>query len=302
MCEKILILCNSKYGEIEFNSDIPVDCVYAYRNNSIFVRIIRNNRLIIKYALSEKMKEIEKYTYIIIFDVMYKPGLVRTIRKINQGAKIILYFRNTIQSLKKNNWKFSYKEMKECNVEIWSYSKRDCEVYGFRYNVQFANSHLLTRSGNEDWKYDLLFVGADKCRSKILESVYEEYERKNLRCFFYVKDGSKKKYNQNRDNKYLPYNIYIKEYASKSMALLDIVTDENYGLTLRPLEALFLGKKLITNYYDIKYEKFYNESNIFILNNNFEELWNFLNTPIKNISEEIKEIYSCEHWLENFLL
>lgn len=40
----------------------------------------------------------------------------------------------------------------------------------------------------------------------------------------------------------MPYKSYILDIASNSRAILDLVTNENIGLTLRPLEALFLGK------------------------------------------------------------
>ena len=71
-------------------------------------------------------------------------------------------------------------------------------------------------------------------------------------------------------------------------------------MTLRPLEALFLNKKLVTNYKEIKNEKFYNVNNIFILNNNYEEIADFLKTPYVAIDEAIKEQYTCTSWMLRF--
>lgn len=62
----------------------------------------------------------------------------------------------------------------------------------------------------------------------------------------------------------MQYEEYLK-VVKRSRAVLDIVKKNNYGLTLRVLEALVAHKKLITNYMDIKKMEFYNESNIFLL-------------------------------------
>lgn len=66
------------------------------------------------------------------------------------------------------------------------------------------------------------------------------------------------------NNRPMQYEEYLK-VVKRSRAVLDIVKKNNYGLTLRVLEALVAHKKLITNYMDIKKMEFYNESNIFLL-------------------------------------
>lgn len=300
--ESILILCDPVQDKIEFRLSYHVNCIYPYKRKNIITKVIRNNSYFIKDVLVSELMDIDHYTYIIVFDTMYKPGLIRIIRKRNSHARLILYFRNTIQSLKNVHWKFSYDEMNRYNAEIWSYSRKDCDVYGFQYNAQFINTHLLEELHNEEYKYDLVFIGKEKNRTPILRSLYEECERCNLKSFFYVKGGGKEKYNTNQDNEYLLYDLYLKKYASQSKALLDIVSEENYELTLRPLEALFLKKKLVTNFFDIKNEKFYNASNIFIYDDNLNHLVEFLDTPLEDVSDEIKEGYTCEHWLKTFLL
>lgn len=297
--DNVLILCNPMFDKMDFDLDMTVDCVCTYRNIGIITKIIRNNKYLIRLSLANWIQRLSTYSHIIIFDSSYKPGLMLEIRKRNLHARIFFYFRNRICSLIKFNLTEFFEETSMCDVDIWSYSRIDCEQYGLRYNGQFVNNHMLEE--NEE-TYDIIFVGNDKGRSSLLGYVYNECERKNLRSFFYITGKNKEKYNRNITDKYLPYESYIKKYASRSKALLDIVTEGNYGLTLRPLEAMFLKKKIITNYLDIKYEKFYNPSNIFIIGeDDFEEIESFLNAPEENVAEDIKNCYTCENWIMTFI-
>lgn len=81
---------------------------------------------------------------------------------------------------------------------------------------------------------------------------------------------------------------------------MDLVTEENYGLTLRPLEALFLKKKLITNYYEIIDEPFYNESNIYLYGRDNRNIDEFLKIPYEEIQKEVVNMYDCQSWIERF--
>lgn len=72
------------------------------------------------------------------------------------------------------------------------------------------------------------------------------------------------------------------------------------GYTLRTIESLFLSKKLITNNKNIIKEDFYNPNNIFILDNNYNNIKKFLERPYKSISNEIKEKYLTRSWVSRF--
>lgn len=73
------------------------------------------------------------------------------------------------------------------------------------------------------------------------------------------------------------------------------------GLTLRPMEALFFGRKLITTNKDIKNYDFYCPENIFILDEQpDEDIRAFLNAPMKKIPFDIVSGYTAERWLNGF--
>ena len=83
--------------------------------------------------------------------------------------------------------------------------------------------------------------------------------------------------------------------------MLDVVTDMNYGLTLRPLEALYFRKKLVTNFKDIKGENFYSKENIFILgDDDLSILKEFIESPFTEISQKILDQYTSKAWYQKF--
>ena len=84
---------------------------------------------------------------------------------------------------------------------------------------------------------------------------------------------------------------------------MDIMADNQNGLTLRPMEAMFFKKKLITNNADIINYNFYNSENIFILGQRpLEEIPAFLDEPVREVPEDILDEYRMENWLEDFFL
>ena len=77
--------------------------------------------------------------------------------------------------------------------------------------------------------------------------------------------------------------------------------DAQKGLTLRPLEALFLRKKLLTNFSAIKNQDFYSPNNIFIMNEDDERcLKDFINAPLSLEHENCIMEYSFASWLKRF--
>ena len=190
------------------------------------------------------------------------------------------------------------------NVEVWTYDKQDSNDYGFKYNKSFFTEGTKKRVkealGTDDI-VDVAFVANNKGREAIIKNVYTNLKKYGLRLYFYVLNAEGLIENRCIDNKTLDYGDYLK-ILNKSRAVLDIVNNGNYGLTLRVLESLVAKKKLITNYLDIKEFDFYNSNNIFLIGeDDWEEIVEFLSTPYDEISEDIIESYSESAWIDRFL-
>ncbi|MDH6251205.1 hypothetical protein M2347_000932 [Chryseobacterium sp. H1D6B] len=89
------------------------------------------------------------------------------------------------------------------------------------------------------------------------------------------------------------------EYYKNSKVLLDLMRENQYGLSFRVFEAMALEKKIITDNEAIKNYDFYNPNNILILNESCSNLNKlFFDSPYEKIPEEIYYRYTLDHWVD----
>ena len=234
--QRVLLL----YGngiEIFTHQKENIEYVNTY-NDSYCAKIFRNIKPLIGGAITNDLKlKIKSYNVIVIFDAFYKKGIIEYIKKRNKDARIILYFWNRVNATNISKNVFDNKD-----VEIWSYNKEDCLNYGIKYNHQFWNPEIVDHKDNDDsydeCKYDICFIGNRKGRDSWIGKIEEYSEKNGLKIFMHIVDQGR--------GKRISYSNHVNKIACNSRAILDLVTSENYGLTLRPLESLFLNKKLIT--------------------------------------------------------
>ena len=96
----------------------------------------------------------------------------------------------------------------------------------------------------------------------------------------------------------MPYkDVLNKTFESK--CVLELLQEGQTGLTTRSLEALFLGKKLLTNNVAIKERDFYRSENVFILGEDDPDSFvEFLNIPTVPVDDGIKHYYTFDGWIE----
>lgn len=192
-------------------------------------------------------------------------------------------------------------------MDIFSFDKKDCKQYDLCYNNQpypFLENLRLIKNKIE---YDCYFCGYDK--ERLFDLIRIKDALKNSRCTFRFRIifEKHKKCNLDKDalkdievmKRPIVYNEILED-TSKAKCIIEILKKGQWGFTLRTMESLFLDKKLITNYSDIKNYDFYNPNNIFILDNNYDKIKEFLAIPYEPVPEYIKERYYFNTWIENF--
>lgn len=238
--------------------------------------------LLFKLCLGKWKKTINNYDMVILFDDEYDIEISRYIRRKNKKIKIILWYWNPVSSY------VNGAHETDCVDEIWTYNKFDAEKYNFKYNTQF---YIKENLENKKMKYDIVFCGKNKGREDNILNVQKEIEKENLICYFKIVNSKKD---------YISYKDYL-DLILSSKCILDYNNEEIAPLTLRPLEALFYNKKLVTNNKDIKNYDFYNSNNIFILGEDkLENLKDFLDREYVEIDKEIIENYSYNKWIQRF--
>jgi hypothetical protein len=156
------------------------------------------------------------------------------------------------------------------------------------YNPQF---YFKRDVGNLEVDTDVFFVGQDKGRLDTILSLQKEFEEQGLTTNFEIMG-----YNSER----LTYTEVIEQVA-RSRAVLDITAKGQRGMTLRPLEALFYRKKLITNNSDIVNQDFYSKQNVFLLGkDSLEGIREFVSSDFSPVDSEICSNYTVKKWAERF--
>ena len=98
----------------------------------------------------------------------------------------------------------------------------------------------------------------------------------------------------------MPYPETLRRIAG-ARCLLEILQDGQTGLSVRSLEALFLGKKLITNNAGLLESPAYHPDRIFVIGVDDENgLAAFLERPVPVVAGDVLEQFKVQSWIQNF--
>lgn len=230
----------------------------------------------------EDLKECDT---VILADDGNTENVARYINHLYPKKRIIIWYRNSVAAT-------VFPSMKvERFAEYWSFDYDDCKKYGFRYNPQFYSRSPRYKVSEPIW--DVFFVGQDKGRLQQLLDIEARLQGFGLTTKFCIVG-----YNSD----YLSYGEVV-DKISRSKAILDVQASWQEGMTLRPLEALFYKKKLITNSSSFAASDIYDPTNTFMLNrDSWSQIHDFIQapyTPMPNRGSLIRK-YGIEGWLDRF--
>ena len=251
-----------------------------------FRKIYLSSRLPMKCIwLGNWQNDLESVSTVILADGGNSENVARFIHSNYPSKRIILWYRNSVEMAGQP----SHDVASFC--ETWSFDRVDCDRYGYLYNPQFYGGNPSYREHPIEW--DVFFVGQDKGRlDKILDIEARLKEAGLVTKFCIVGHNSN----------YLPYEQVI-DNISRARAILDVQADWQDGLTLRPLEALFYKKKLITNSPVYATSDLYDRENVFLVDS---DGWNGVRDFIRSEYIEpqnhnvLVRKYGIEGWLERF--
>lgn len=311
---EVLILVNEKNYNTKMAEQLNnVDIAYTYKKRTGHIEkrlydlsLLLNSSFFYKFIGFSNI-DLKKYTTIILYECNYPDKLIYYIRKKNNNVRIIYWLWNTIGKSGYNSKKYFLNLLDKRNnpkykFDIYSFDKKDCLQYNLKYNNQV--SYKINISTPQKIKYDFIFCGRDKNRFCIIKDLINKLKDKKFKIL--LSPDKNKKYDSS-DYKYfintpISYDELI-TYVNQSKCIIDIVQENQNGLTWRPLESMFYKKKLITNFKQITSYDFYNKHNIFILGiDNIEHINYFLKTPYHDINKKIIYNYLPQGWLNNFLI
>jgi len=272
-------------------ADRGVRVLNPIKKKSFFQKIIRkfsySVSLLSKFWYLDEICDQKSFDLIFVEYSLVLFGCVPLLRMQNPQAKIVIWNENPIKG------KFFGSRLRSYQVLFSSFDKRDCLKYQMFYNNDFLFSDMKL-SASKEKTIDFLFVGQDKGRKKEINKLTHDLQ--NWGFSVYLKIPRKKK-------DYIKYEDYL-ELITKSRVLIDITQKGQYGLSLRPLEALYAQTKLLTNNCAIQQMDYYNDANVFVLHKcslKKDEITAFVKSPYQKQSESVMLLHDFSSWIKKYL-
>lgn len=308
--EKEILNELKKYSEeVDFFDDRP--------SNSMLTKgLIRLNRNILNTriknyyrSITERIKK-KKYDYFFLIKGETIPTtFIEEFKIYNKECKLILYSWDSIEN--NTNLQNIYKYFDK----VYTFDSHDAGKYNFILRPLFFIDEYRKLSKLNQPNYDLLFIGtAHSDRYMLSNSIHLWCNKNNLKMFnylylqnifvFYFKKFFDKSFKA-IDLKNLNFNSLkledVLELYSDSRIILDIHHPDQRGITMRTIEAIGAGKKVITTNQQIESYSFFNKNNFYVIDRENPKIPKyFFKSKYIPLSEEDLDDLSLKGWL-NFI-
>lgn len=293
----------------------------APSNSNISKALGRVNRKLIenstrRYFKNEVLEKIggKKYSKVLMVAAMscsLTPDMIKTIRDMNAKAEFAIYQWDGEDNI-------PFVRNIHCFFDrIYTFDRKDCEKnekYAF-LPLFYTEKYEKVRNSNTPQKYDCLYVGTAHPKkfkeinemSAALKDVF-----KSQMIYHYMPSKLKYLYHKILSPEYQGVKLNNFQYSklnedelvelyTVSKCILDAPQKGQMGLTMRTIEALGAGRKLITTNSDIINYDFFRKSNILVYESNVDFNSDFFIHPYEELPKEIYEKYSLRNWLKTVL-
>lgn len=256
-------------------------------------------------------KTLKKYSFAKYYDFVWvKPAesipvfFLNELKRRFPGAQFISYHWHPI---KRDNIEF----LEKIFDKHFSFDRGDIDKSTkIQYLPLFYTDDFnLRRTKKSKLTYDIVFVGNAYLheRNAFLKKIKKYCEANGLRYYFHVYSTYKAYIKSVFNGIKLPKVTFkimdrkaIADLFMKSQCVIDFVNPLQTGLSMRTLETLGSGTKLITTNERITKEPFYDPSYVYIIDKGNPKIdINFIYNQNYKISDKI-ERYSIHNWLKTF--
>lgn len=281
------------------------------KNNFFSKSLIRLNKNLLKRKTNKYIDKIieeiadKKIDYVlVIFGQSFSKDNILKLRKQFKSAKFVYYTWDAVENFA------VIKELYPLFDNYYSFDKKDCKKYGFKFLPLFYSNDYI----ENEYEYDFTLITTVKAGKlsnikKILNmipidaKVYKHLYIQSKLVYLYYKIKLKEfKGTKMKDFKY--YTLKqdeVNDILSKSKVVIDIQMGKQNGLTMRTFETLHLNKKLITSNQNIKQYDFYSSNNILCLEDIKETVdSNFYNETF-DLNNKLDSKYSIASFVKQLL-
>ena len=185
--------------------------------------------------------------------------------------------------------------------ESWSFDRGDCKKFGLSYNTTYSFRDIADFRSEDDT--DFLFVGTNKGRARFLSLLAEELREHGFSFRFRVNGLSRAEissYPLLEPIDPIPYEEILR-LTGQARAVVELPQAGQTGLSLRPIEAFMMGKKILSFSDAISSEVFYDPSRVLILDRpDIGRIDEFMRTESLPAGQEALDHYDFDQWIRRF--
>ena len=277
---------------------------YKHKNTAAKVK-----NAISKTFLNKNLKTINRQN--LILSELNKIGKQDQILVINPEL-ISAEFHEEIKKFTPKYIAYLYDSLARCPAEhllhffdkVFSFDKNDVQKHGFQLISNY--NYLPQQEISQNSTYDLVYLASFDERMNIAKKIAEKITSFSKSYHYLVvgKKSWKKKYFGEKDSNWTFTSRRlnhqdIPKFYSEGKIILDLVRENQDGLSFRIFEAMALKKKIITNNETIQDYDFYDPKNILIIKEDLSNLEkSFFESDYQNLKPEIYQKYTLENWVK----
>lgn len=269
---------------------------YLHRIQNFSSKLILSKNIkkeYLKKTLEKQCNELPKQDYILVVNPYYFKDLLEILK--DKTNHLVAY----------NYDSFSKVPLPENYEHIFSnFYSFDLNDVKENKNIEFLTNYIyLPKQTITNPKNKAFIILSDSIeREIILNKIAQILDKKGITNFdFIVLKPSFK--NHHPKTNIIRKRIELEEVVEKlknAEILIDLVRQNQSGLSFRFFEAMAFGKKIITNNKTVELYDFYNPMNILIIDEHSIEIPDdFLNTPYQEIPDHIYNKYTLKNWVDS---
>lgn len=268
--------------------------------------------LVHSYCYYKKRLESIKHTVDVVLVIkgeMISDKIMKMIRGRWPSAHIILYLYDPVENINGIINKIHLYD------RVISFEPVDCKKYNFEFRPLFCDfSNDNANDGAPNHEYDVCFYGTmygdrfeviynikNFCKEHRLNFYSFCFLRgKFMSIYYYFTNAGYRKLGLNSISYVPKTSVELMDIVKKTNIILDINDRKQQGLTIRTLETLLAGKKMITTNKDIVNYDFYNRNNICVVDRkNITIPISFFDNEYENIDQKILYKYTVKGWIDD---
>ncbi len=227
-----------------------------------------------------------------------------TLKSYQRGARFILYNWDALTT-------HDYRSFLPYFDKVATFDRYDADVHGIEYLPLFAIPKFFEVRRDLPKEYDLYFVGSLVTLSRVnaLRKLREFCKTRNISLKLHMRCSPVMIAKMILSGQYMPGMTLISlsfgeiiDIMGRSRATLDFANHQQAGYTMRFIENMCAGQKIVTDNHRIRDECFYSPDRFLILDRDamrLDGLLEFLERPTP--AAEFSEAFSIDSWSRELL-